>query len=136
MNDTDQIETLKALTEVSRERERPRKGLRLASVRVSPGSYLAAASVLADETGGAMTANPSTKRGPEPGKAQPDSVSPNGPAAARKAGGRDDEISELSMAALSRRLGERAARQQAVDPGTAKAARRAALQAYERARVD
>lgn len=46
MNDTDQIETLKALTEVARERERPRKGLRLASVRVSPGPYLAAASVL------------------------------------------------------------------------------------------
>lgn len=46
MNDTEQIETLKALTEVARERERPRKGLRLASVRVSPGSYLAAASVL------------------------------------------------------------------------------------------
>ena len=46
MNDTDQIETLKALTEVARERERPRKGVRLASVRVSPGSYLAAASVL------------------------------------------------------------------------------------------
>lgn len=46
MNETEQIETLKALTEVARERERPRKGLRLASVRVSPGSYLAAASVL------------------------------------------------------------------------------------------
>lgn len=46
MNDTDQIETLKALTEVARERERPRKELRLARVRVSPGSYLAAASVL------------------------------------------------------------------------------------------
>lgn len=46
MNETDQIETLKALAEVARERERPRKGLRLASVRVSPGSYLAAASVL------------------------------------------------------------------------------------------
>src|SRR6266498_1118330 len=46
MNDTEQIETLQALTEVARERERPRKGLRLASVRVSPGSYLAAASVL------------------------------------------------------------------------------------------
>jgi tetratricopeptide (TPR) repeat protein len=46
MNDTDQIETLKALEEVARERERPRKGVRLASVRVSPGSYLAAASVL------------------------------------------------------------------------------------------
>ena len=46
MNDTNQIETLKALTEVARERERPRKGVRLARVRVSPGSYLAAASVL------------------------------------------------------------------------------------------
>ena len=46
MNDTDQMETLKALTEVAREREQPRRGLRLASVRVSPGSYLAAASVL------------------------------------------------------------------------------------------
>lgn len=46
MNETDQIETLKALTEVVRQRERPRKGLRVASVRVSPGSYFAAASVL------------------------------------------------------------------------------------------
>lgn len=46
MNDSRQIETLKALTEVAKERERPRKGLTLASVRVSPGSYLAAASVL------------------------------------------------------------------------------------------
>ena len=46
MNESDQIETLRALTEAARERERPRKGLRLASVRVSPGSYLAAASVL------------------------------------------------------------------------------------------
>lgn len=46
MNDSDQIQALTALTEVARERERPRKGLRLASVRVSPGSYLAAASVL------------------------------------------------------------------------------------------
>jgi tetratricopeptide (TPR) repeat protein len=46
MNETDQIETLKALTEVARERQRPRRGIRLASVRVSPGSYFAAASVL------------------------------------------------------------------------------------------
>lgn len=46
MNDTSQIETLKALTEVAKERGQPRKGLRLARVRVSPGSYLAAASVL------------------------------------------------------------------------------------------
>jgi tetratricopeptide (TPR) repeat protein len=46
MNDTDQIETLKTLADVARERERPRRGLCLASVRVSPGSYFAAASVL------------------------------------------------------------------------------------------
>jgi tetratricopeptide (TPR) repeat protein len=46
MNDSNQIEALKALKEVAKERARPRKGLRLASVRVSPGSYLAAASVL------------------------------------------------------------------------------------------
>lgn len=46
MNDADQIKTLKALREVAKEREQPRRGLRLASVRVSPGSYLAAASVL------------------------------------------------------------------------------------------
>lgn len=46
MNDTEQLETLKALTEVAREREHPRDGHCLASVRVSPGSYLAAASVL------------------------------------------------------------------------------------------
>src|SRR5207342_2083752 len=46
MNDSRQIEALKALTEVAKQRERPRKALRLARVRVSPGSYLAAASVL------------------------------------------------------------------------------------------
>lgn len=46
MNDTDQIETLKALAEVARDREQPKSARRLASVRVSPGSYLAVASVL------------------------------------------------------------------------------------------
>lgn len=46
MSDVDQLETLKALTEVARERDYPREGRRLASVRVSPGSYLAVASVL------------------------------------------------------------------------------------------
>jgi tetratricopeptide (TPR) repeat protein len=46
MNDSKQLETLKALAEVARERARPRKALRLASVRVSPGPYLAVASVL------------------------------------------------------------------------------------------
>jgi hypothetical protein len=47
----------------------------------------------------------------------------------------DDEISNESMAELSRRLGERAAQQRAVDPAAAAAARRAALQAYDRARA-
>ena len=46
MHDANQMETLKALKEVAKEREQPRGGVRLASVRVSPGSYLAAASVL------------------------------------------------------------------------------------------
>ena len=46
MNDSNQIGALKALAQVAKERARTRKGLRLASVRVSPGSYLAAASVL------------------------------------------------------------------------------------------
>src|SRR2546425_1696073 len=46
MNDSNQIQALKALTEVAKQRARPGKGLRLASVRVSPGSFLAAASVL------------------------------------------------------------------------------------------
>jgi tetratricopeptide (TPR) repeat protein len=46
MNEADQIKSLNSLAEVASQRERPRKGSRLASVRVSPGSYLAAASVL------------------------------------------------------------------------------------------
>jgi DNA-binding response OmpR family regulator len=116
------------------------KPYRLVDLDYCLQKVLAAASVLADETGGAKTADPSTKRGPEPGKVQPGNVSPKRPPAPGKADGRDDEVSELSMAELSmaelsRRLGVRAARQQAVDPGAAKAARRAALQAYERARV-
>jgi hypothetical protein len=46
MNNAEQIEALKALTEVAKEREQPQRHLRVASVRVSPGSYFAAASVL------------------------------------------------------------------------------------------
>jgi hypothetical protein len=45
-----------------------------------------------------------------------------------------DEIRKQSMAELSRRLGERLARQTATDPAAAAAARRAALQEYERTR--
>lgn len=81
-----------------------------------------------------MTADPSTTRGPEPGKAQPGSASSNRPLAPDKVDGRDDEIFKRSMADLSRRLSERAARQSAADPGAAAEARRAALQAYDRAR--
>jgi hypothetical protein len=96
---------------------------------------LANASIPANKTGGAVTADPSTKASPERGKAPPGGVNPNRPPAPGKADGRDDEISDPSMAELSRRLGERAARQRAVDPGAAKAAHRAALQAYDRARA-
>jgi len=96
---------------------------------------LATATIPANKTGGTMTADPSTKTSPKPGKAQPGSASPNGPPAPGKADRRDDEISDPSMAALQRRLGEWAARQRAVDPAAAKAARRAALEAYDRARA-
>jgi CheY-like chemotaxis protein len=98
---------------------------------------LATASVPAPQTGGVTTADPRTKTGPGPGKAQPASVRPNGPPAPIEADGRDDEPSmgELRRRLdLSRQLAEREARQRAVDPAAAKAARRAALQAYERAR--
>jgi CheY-like chemotaxis protein len=80
---------------------------------------LAGASIPANGAGGAITADPSAKTSPEPGKAD----------------GGDDEVSKSSMAELTRRLGERAAQQRAVDPVAAKAARRAALQAYDRARA-
>jgi CheY-like chemotaxis protein len=99
---------------------------------------LATARVPANETGGAMTADPNRKASPEPGKAQPDRASPNGPPAPDAPDGRDDEpsIAELRRRLdLSRQLAEREARQRAVDPAAAKAARRAALQAYERVRA-
>ena len=75
------------------------------------------------------------KANPAPGKAQPGSVRPNGPPASDEADGRDDDVAQKSIAELSRRLAERAARQQAVDPAVAKAAHRAALKAYDRTRV-
>jgi tetratricopeptide (TPR) repeat protein len=46
MNDTKQMEALTSLTELARERQGTRSSERLASVRVSPGAYLAAASLL------------------------------------------------------------------------------------------
>jgi len=46
MNESKQISALSSLAEVARAREQPQKRGRLASIRVSPGSYLAVASVL------------------------------------------------------------------------------------------
>src|SRR5260370_40675907 len=46
MSETKQLETLSALAEASKERERVQKRAPVASVRVSPGPYLALASVL------------------------------------------------------------------------------------------
>jgi CheY-like chemotaxis protein len=111
------------------------KPYRLVDLDYCLQKVLATASIPANKTGGAMTADPGSKAGPKPGKVQPGSASPNGPPAPGKADRRDDEISDPSMAALQRRLGEWAARQRAVDPAAAKAARRAALEAYDRARA-
>lgn len=46
MDESKQISTLESLVEVARSREQPHRGERLASIRVSPGAYLASASVL------------------------------------------------------------------------------------------
>src|SRR5216684_4439265 len=94
---------------------------------------LFSADIPANQTGGAMTAD-RTKTDPEPDEAQPGSASPGARPAPDKADSRDDANCKQSMADLSRRLGERAARQPAVDPGEAKAARRAALEEYDRTR--
>jgi hypothetical protein len=111
------------------------KPYRVADLEYCLQKVLATASIPASETGGAMTADPSRKANPAPGKAQPGSVRPNGPPASDEADGRDDDVSTPSMAELSRRLAERAARQRAVDPAAAKAAHRAALKAYDRMRA-
>jgi CheY-like chemotaxis protein len=96
---------------------------------------LATASIPASETGGAMTADPSRMANPTPDKAPPGSVRPNGPPASDEADDRDDDVFTPSIAELSRRLAERAARQRAVDPTAAKAACRAALKAFDRTRT-
>jgi DNA-binding response OmpR family regulator len=59
---------------------------------------------------------------------------PGGRPAGDKRDGRRDENPKQPMAELARQLAERTARQGAVDPAEAKAARRAALQAYDRVR--
>src|SRR5439155_1749473 len=77
----------------------------------------------ANQTGGPMTAD-RTKTGPESGEAQLGSAGPSRPPAADKADSRAEDPFSQSMADLSRRLGERAARQPAGAPGEAKGVRR------------
>ena len=111
------------------------KPYRLADLDYCLQKVLAPLRIATSETGGAMTADPSSQANPAPGKAQPGSVHPNGPPASDEADGRDDDVSKPSIAELSRRLAERAARQRAVDPAAVKTARRAALEAYDRTRA-
>ena len=111
------------------------KPYRLVDLDYCLQKVLATERLPANETHGATTGDPGTKTSREPGKVPPGSASPNRPPAPDRADGREDEISEQWIAELSHRLGERAAQQQAVDPAAAKAARRAALEAYDRARA-
>jgi hypothetical protein len=111
------------------------KPYRLADLDYCLQKVLAIVRMPASETGGAMTADLSREANPAPGKAQPGSVQPNGPPASDEADARDADVSKPSIAELSRRLAERAARQRAVDPAAVKTARRAALEAYDRTRA-
>ena len=107
------------------------KPYRLADLDYCLQKVLAPLRIATSET----AADPSSQANPAPGKAQPSSVHPNGPPASEEAGGRNDDVSKLLIAELSRRLAERAARQRAVDPTAVKTARRAALEAYDRTRA-
>jgi DNA-binding NarL/FixJ family response regulator len=107
------------------------KPYRLADLDYCLQKVLAPLRIATSET----AADPSSQANPAPGKAQPSSVHPNGPPASEEAGGRNDDVSKLLIAELSRRLPERAARQRAVDPTAVKTARRAALEAYDRTRA-
>jgi CheY-like chemotaxis protein len=92
-----------------------------------------AANVAVRKTNGAMWAD---GRQTASSEAQPGrrSGGPNERHAPQNADGLHDEIAKQGMAELSRQLAERAARQRVVDPDVTKAARRAALQAYDRVR--
>ena len=79
------------------------KPYRLADLDYCLQKVLAPSRIAASETGGATTADPSSKANPAPGKAQPDGVSPNRPPARDEADGRDFDVSRPSIAELSRR---------------------------------
>jgi CheY-like chemotaxis protein len=105
------------------------KPYRLADLDYCLHKAVGAEHLPANETVGAATADPGKNANPEP-DGERCTVHPNRSGAPDHADCEDGE----SLAALSRRLAERAARDRAVDPAAAKAARRAALEAYDRAR--
>jgi CheY-like chemotaxis protein len=90
------------------------KPYRLADLDYCLRKVLTPLRIATSETVRATTADPSSQANPAPGKAQPGSVYPNGPPASDEADGRDGDVSKPSIAELSRRLAERAARQRAV----------------------
>jgi DNA-binding NarL/FixJ family response regulator len=109
------------------------KPYRLADLAYCLHKASTTARIAANGAAGVMAAKSKAKTSPERGQAQPISANPNRPPARHMANGPDNEVSKSSMAELSRRLRERAAEQRAIDPAAAKAARGAALQAYDRA---
>jgi DNA-binding NarL/FixJ family response regulator len=111
------------------------KPYRLADLDYCLQKVLAPGRIAAGETGEATTADPTGKANPAPGGASSNTPSARPEAARDEAEARDDDVSPPSIAELSRRLGERAARQRGIDPAAAKAARRAALTAYDQRRT-
>jgi hypothetical protein len=111
------------------------KPYRLADLDYCLQKVLAPGRIATGETGEATTADPTGKANPAPGGASSNTPSARPEAARDEAEARDDDVSPPSIAELSRRLGERAARQRGIDPAAAKAARRAALTAYDQRRT-
>ena len=82
-----------------------------------------------------MTAEPTPNTGPEPGRTPPGGARRTARQLFKEFNGPVDEHFKQSLAGLTSRLGERAARQSANDPQAAAEARRAALEAYDLARA-
>jgi CheY-like chemotaxis protein len=107
------------------------KPYRLADLDYCLQKVLAPGRIAAGETGEATTADQTSRANPAPGGASSNTPSARAEAARDEAKAREDDVSPPAIAELSRRLGERAARQRGIDPAAAKAARRAALEAYD-----
>jgi peptidoglycan hydrolase-like protein with peptidoglycan-binding domain len=111
------------------------KPYRLADLDYCLQKVLAPGRIAAGETGEATTADQTSRANPAPGGASSNTPSARAEAARDEAKAREDDVSPPAIAELSRRLGERAARQRGIDPAAAKAARRAALEAYDQRRA-